>query len=226
MKLLLVEDDNRIASFLRRGLGAEGYEVEVASSGQSALQMVPAGGYSAIILDLLLPDINGRKVCSQLRNRGNQIPVLMLTALDTVQDKVEGFRAGADDYLAKPFSFIELLARLKALMKRANPVTERRVLQHNELTLDHDACQVRLGEQEIELTPKEFTLLAYFMSNHGKVLSKAQILDRAWGMDTDPLTNVVEVYVRRLRQKLEREGVQPLITTVRGFGYRFGSAQA
>lgn len=221
MRLLLVEDDTRIVAFLRRGLQAEGYGLDIARDGFQALELGGHPVYGVIILDLMLPGLDGRQVCRRLRQRGIQTPILMLTALDAVEDKVEGLRLGADDYLAKPFAFDELLARIEALLRRRGSYRQQpTLLRVGELTLDRATREVRRGARAIELTPKEFALLECLMSQPGTVVSRSRILEAVWGLEADPLTNVVDVYIRHLRNKIDRGESRALIQTVRGFGYR------
>jgi two-component system, OmpR family, response regulator len=222
MQVLLVEDDPRILDFVQRGLKAEGYAVEVASTGMQALALTSEAQFQAIVLDLGLPDMNGREVCEQLRKNGIDTPILMLTAKDTVQDKVTGLRAGADDYMTKPFAFEELLARVEALIRRRGGEIkpESRELQIADLILNGETHEVRRGDKLIELTPKEFVLLECFMRMPGKVLSRTRILEQVWGYSADPLTNVVDVYIRQLRRKIDDDFDLKLLKTVRGFGYK------
>jgi len=222
MRVLLVEDDERIVDFVQRGLKAEGYAVEVARNGQEAIALGTVGKFQVIILDLGLPDINGRDVCERLRNAGVGTPILMLTARDTVQDKVTGLRSGADDYMTKPFAFEELLARIEVLMRRRNGEIkpETKEFQVADLVLNRETHEVRRGETLIELTPKEFSLLECFMRMPGKVLSRTRILEQVWGYSADPLTNVVDVYIRQLRRKIDDDYAVKLLKTVRGFGYK------
>ena len=222
MRVLLVEDDERIVDFVQRGLKAEGYAVEVARNGQEAIALGTVGKFQVIILDLGLPDINGRDVCERLRNAGVGTPILMLTARDTVQDKVTGLRSGADDYMTKPFAFEELLARIEVLMRRRNGEIkpETKEFQVADLVLNRETHEVRRGETLIELTPKEFSLLECFMRMPGKVLSRTRILEQVWGYSADPLTNVVDVYIRQLRRKIDDDYAIKLLKTVRGFGYK------
>jgi two-component system OmpR family response regulator len=222
LRILLVEDDPRIVDFVRRGLNAEGYTVEVAGNGRDAIALGAEGQFRMIILDLGLPDIDGQKVCEQLRTLGIHTPILMLTARDTVQDKVGGLRSGADDYLTKPFAFEELLARIEALIRRRGDELreEPAELGIADLVLNRETHEVRRGESLIDLTPKEFALLECFLRMPGKVLSRTRILEQVWGYSSDPLTNVVDVYIRQLRRKIDEEYELKLIKTVRGFGYR------
>ncbi|MCK9619052.1 MAG: response regulator transcription factor [Methylobacter sp.] len=222
MRVLLVEDDERIVDFVQRGLKAEGYSVEVARSGKEAVALGSEGQFQAIILDLGLPDFNGRQVCERLRGNGVATPILMLTARDTVQDKVTGLRSGADDYMTKPFAFEELLARIEALMRRRSGEIklDTKELRIADLLLNGETHEVRRGETLIDLTPKEFALLECFMRMPGKVLSRTRILEQVWGYSADPLTNVVDVYIRQLRRKIDDDYELKLLKTVRGFGYK------
>ena len=226
MRVLLVEDDQRIVDFVQRGLKAEGYVVDVARNGLEAIALGSEGKFQAIILDLGLPDLNGRQVCERLRNNGVGTPILMLTARDTVQDKVTGLRSGADDYMTKPFAFEELLARLEALMRRRGGEIKPEVkeLRIADLILNLETHEVKRGETLIDLTPKEFSLLECFMRMPGKVLSRTRILEQVWGYSADPLTNVVDVYIRQLRRKIDDDYDLKLLKTVRGFGYKLDAS--
>lgn len=226
MRVLLVEDDERIFDFVQRGLKAEGYAVEVARTGQEAITLGSEGQFQAIVLDLGLPDLNGQQVCERLRENGIDTPILMLTARDTVQDKVSGLRSGADDYMTKPFAFEELLARIEVLMRRrgGDVKPEIKELQVADLMLNGETHEVRRGEMPIELTPKEFALLECFMRVPGKVLSRTRILEQVWGYSADPLTNVVDVYIRQLRRKIDDDYDLKLLKTVRGFGYKLDAS--
>lgn len=222
MRILLVEDDPRIVDFIQRGLKAEGYAVEAADTGQEAIALSSEGQFQAIILDLGLPDLNGRQVCERLRSDGIDTPILMLTARDAVQDKVAGLRSGADDYMTKPFAFEELLARIEALIRRRGGEVKPdvRELQVADLVMNKETHEVRRGDNLIDLTAKEFVLLECFMRSPGKVLSRTRILEQVWGYSADPLTNVVDVYIRQLRRKIDDEYDLKLLKTVRGFGYK------
>jgi two-component system OmpR family response regulator len=222
MRVLLVEDDQRIVDFVQRGLKAEGYLVEVARSGLEAIALGTAGKFHVIILDLGLPDLNGRQVCERLRSIGVGTPILMLTARDTVQDKVTGLRSGADDYMTKPFAFEEMLARIEVLMRRGSGEVKLEIKEFRiaDLILNMETHEVRRGETLIDLTPKEFALLEYFMRMPGKVLSRTRILEQVWGYSADPLTNVVDVYIRQLRRKIDDDYDLKLLITVRGYGYK------
>ena len=221
MNLLVVEDDPRVADFLARGLRAEGYLITVTRTGAEGLELGCSQPFDLILLDLMLPDLSGLEVCQQLRARRVLTPILMLTALDTTEDKIKGLRLGADDYLTKPFDVDELLARIEALIRRKRGFTaDSKQLVVGDLVFDRDTFTVRRGERSIELTAKELALLELLMSAPGKVFSRERILNRVWGYAEDPLTNVVDVYIRRLRSKIEEEAAAPLIKTLRGIGYK------
>jgi DNA-binding response OmpR family regulator len=218
-KLLLVEDDPSIVGFLKRGLEAEGFVVDVADDGEQALQLCHDHRYALIILDVMLPAVDGVEVCRSLRRERTQSLILMLTAKDSVHDKIEGLRSGADDYLTKPFAFDELLARIGALLRRGPYSEPAQVIAVGDLVLDPATRTARRGDRDIELTAKEFVLLRYLMANAGKVLSRSRILSNVWEHNSDTYTNIVDVYVRYLRRKIDPEGERPLIRTVRGAGY-------
>ncbi len=221
MNILLVEDEPRVADFIDRGLRAENHGVTVAPTGREGIDLAKTGDFDVIVLDLMLPDMHGYDVCRRLRLEGNHTPILMLTAMDTAEDKIKGLKIGADDYLTKPFDFDELLARLEALARRAhNFAPNSNILQVADLVLDRDLLEVRRGEEVIKLTAKELAILELLMSAPGRVLSRTRILNQVWGYSEDPLTNVVDVYIARLRRKIDTEGRDPLINTVRGHGYR------
>lgn len=222
MRILIIEDDDRIAEFLVRGLTAEGNTVHRTDDGLLGFSMAARQAFDVIILDVMLPDIDGRDVCRKLRLQGVNTPVLMLTALETTQDVVQGLRMGADDYLTKPFAFEELLARLEALARR--PVSggeAESVLSVGAIEFNRSALTVSCEGQEIEMTSLEYAFLEFLMHEEGKVVGRARILENVWGAQEDPLTNVVDVYVRRLRKKLEPFGKSDMIKTIRGRGYRF-----
>ena len=224
MNLLVVEDDPRVADFLQRGLRAEGYRVSLASNGQAALAAVRAEVFSVVLLDVMLPGLNGIEVCQQLRADRNPVPILMLTAMGTVQDRVTGLRCGADDYLTKPFAFDELLARIESLMRRPAEIqtrsTQSTQLKVEELIFDREKMVVYHGAQEILFTAKELALLELLMSAPGRMFSRERILSNVWGSFEHPLTNVVDVYIRRIRGKIDRDGQSSLIQTIRGLGYK------
>ena len=206
---------------MQRVLQRECHVVEVATDGAEALDLLAAGKFDVVVLDRLLPALDGVEACKQMRKRGDSTPVLMLTALDSTDDKVTGLDAGADDYLAKPFSFAELEARIRALTRRQGSVTTD-VIQVEDLVLDPMKHQVLRGNEEIGLTAKEFALLAFLMRNHGLALSRGQILDQVWGYDFASVANVVDMYVHYLRKKIDAGRRKSLISTVRGVGYRLG----
>ncbi len=219
MRVLVVEDEMKMGSLLRRGLQEEGHAADVARTGDDALWMSAAVDYDAIVLDVMLPGRDGFEVCRELRERGVWAPVLMLTARNAVEDRISGLDAGADDYLPKPFAFGELLARLRALARRGAPERPP-ALEAGGLRLDPSTHQVWRGETAIELSPKEFALLETFMRRPGQVLSRYQLLEHAWDIAYENKSNVVDVYVRYLREKVDRPfGVESL-ETVRGAGYR------
>jgi two-component system OmpR family response regulator len=225
MRLLVVEDELKMASLLRRGLIEEGYAVDVARTGDDALWMAQAAEYDAVVLDLMLPGIDGIEVCRRLREDGLWAPILMLTARDAVEDRVAGLDAGADDYLPKPFSFAELLARLRALVRRG--AAERpAVLEVGELRLDPATRRVWRGDTEIRLSGKEFAILETFMRRPGQVLSRYHLLEHAWDYGYENRSNVVDVYVRYLRDKIDRPFGRDSIETVRGVGYRLREDRA
>jgi DNA-binding response OmpR family regulator len=219
MRLLLVEDDPRVARVVERGLAEAGYAVDVAADGGEGLSLAMQDSHDLIVLDVMLPVLDGLEVCRRLRQAGLRTPVLMLTARDAVPDRVRGLDAGADDYLIKPFALEELLARVRALSRRGADSAVGESLQVADLVLDVARHEARRAGQPIELTAKEFALLEYLMRNAGHVLTKDQISDRVWGYDSAATSNVVEIYVHYLRDKLDRGYSRPLIRTVRGVGY-------
>jgi two-component system OmpR family response regulator len=218
MRVLVVEDEPKMAALLRRGLVEEGHGADVAGKGEDALWLAEAHAYDAIVLDVMLPGLSGFETCRRLRNSGVWTPVLMLTARDSVEDRVSGLDAGADDYLTKPFSLAELLARLRALVRRGD-VERPTELVVGELRLDPGSRRVWRGTVEVQLSPKEFALLETFMRRPGQVLSRLQLLEHAWDFAYENRSNVVDVYVRYLRQKLGPD----LLETVRGAGYRLAA---
>ncbi len=219
MRLLLVEDDPRVARVVDRALREAGYQIDMAQDGIQGLTLAQTESYDLIVLDLLLPEMDGIEVCRSLRRDKVRTPILMLTALDAVSDRVRGLDAGADDYLTKPFALEELLARIRALSRRSRDGEEEDVLQVGDLRLDLARHAAQRGERTIELTAKEFALMAYLMRHPGRVLTKDQITDHVWGYDSEATSNVVEIYVHYLRDKVDRGFSRPLIRTVRGVGY-------
>jgi DNA-binding response OmpR family regulator len=230
MNVLVIEDDSRVADFLERGLRAEGYRVRIARTGPEGLdrardldrELPTIGGVGVILLDVMLPAMSGIEVCQTLRAERIKLPILMLTALGSTGDRVAGLRMGADDYLVKPFAFDELLARIEALMRRSPEIRDRQsqTLTVADLVLDRATFQVRRAGRDILLTAKELALLELMMSAPGRVFSRERILANVWVVDEDPLTNIVDVYIRRLRTKIDEGFTPPLIHTVRGLGYR------
>jgi len=219
MRVLIVEDELRMASLIRRGLTNEGLAADVAVRGADALWMAEAHDYDAVLLDVMLPDVDGFEVCRRLRAAGVWAPVLMLTARDSVEDRVAGLDSGADDYLVKPFSFAELLARLRALARRGDGERPA-VLVVDDLRLDPATREVTRGSTPIQLTAKEFALLETFMRRAGEVLSRLHLLEHAWDFAYDNRSNIVDVYVRRLRRKIDEPFERRSLETVRGAGYR------
>jgi two-component system response regulator MprA len=216
-RILIIEDDEAILKMLRRSLVYEGYQVDTATEGQTGLNLARDQHPDLIVLDWMLPGMDGLEVCQRLRTAGN-VPILMLTAKDTIQDRVQGLDAGADDYLVKPFELDELLARLRALLRRTQPERSQ-VLQFNDLTLDTGTRQAYRKGRVISLTAKEYDLIELFLRHPRQVLTREVIFDRVWGYDFGGESNVLDVYIRYLRQKLEIEGEERLLHTVRGVGY-------
>jgi DNA-binding response OmpR family regulator len=224
MRLLLVEDDKKAARVLARGFGEEGFVVDTAPSGEIGDELAAANRYDAIVLDWLLPRKDGLSLCRELRSRGIRTPILMLTARDSLPDRISGLDSGADDYLTKPFAFEELLARIRALLRRSE-LTRPPVLKVADLTLDPVTHRVARGAVEIALTPKEYAILETLMRHAGQVVSRTRIGESVWGDDPDDLTNVVDVHVSHLRRKIDASGRPQLIHTVRSRGFRLGGAE-
>lgn len=218
MRILLIEDEVKVAGFVKRGLVAERYAVDVTGDGRRGLDLATSFEYDLIILDLMLPGLDGPGVLKRIRAKDTKVPVLILTARDAVQDKVSNFEAGADDYLTKPFAFAELAVRVKALLRRG-PVNRSSTVRLRDLELDRLSQQVKRAGRRIELTTKEYSLLEYLMSNAGRVLSRNMIIEHVWDESFDGLTNVVDVYIRHLRRKVDDAYECKLIHTVRGVGY-------
>jgi two-component system response regulator MprA len=219
VRVLVVDDDRAVREALRRTLALGGYDVELAEDGEQALDRIVQSQPDAVVLDVGLPGVDGLEVCARLRKAGNRVPILMLTARDAVADRIDGLDAGADDYMVKPFDVGELKARLRALLRRANPEADTNSLSFAELTLDGDRHGAQVGESFVELTRTEYQLLELLMLNPRRVLSHSLIYDRVWGYDFGPASNALRVYVGYLRRKLEGAGARELIHTVRGVGY-------
>jgi two-component system OmpR family response regulator len=219
MRVLVVEDDKKIAAFVTRGLKEAGFAIDHADDGEDGLHLALSESYDAAVMDIMLPKLDGLSVIGRLRQTKIHTPVLILSAKRSVDDRVRGLQAGGDDYLTKPFSFAELLARVRALIRRANHETEPTRLAVGELSLDLLTREVKRAVSKIDLQPREFALLEYLMRNAGTVVSKTMIIEHVWGYDFDPMTNVVDVLVSRLRNKLDRDFDNKLIHTHRGVGY-------
>jgi DNA-binding response OmpR family regulator len=220
MRILLVEDERKISAYVKRGLEESGYAVDPVYTGREALDWAESASYDLIILDILLPEINGLSVCRELRHRGDRTPVLMLTARDNIDDRVVGLDAGADDYLVKPFALKELLARLRALTRRSGEASKSPVLQFADLSLDTRTHNVQRGGRHIELVAKEYAVLECLMREPERVLTRTQIAEHVWNYDTFNQSNVVDVYIRNLRRKIDDPFKQKFIHTIRGAGYR------
>ncbi len=218
MRILLVEDDERIARFVAKGLRENSYAVDVAANGEDALYQAEINTYDLIILDVMIPGKNGFEVCRELREKGAKLPILILTARDAVEDRITGLDTGADDYLTKPFEFGELLARLRALLRRGGEVLPAKIVAGN-LEIDTAGQKVWRGGKEISLTAKEYALIEYFVRNAGRVVGREEISDHVWDETFDPFSNLIEVYVNRLRQKIDENTDSSLIQTRRGAGY-------
>jgi two-component system OmpR family response regulator/two-component system response regulator MprA len=221
--LLLVEDEPDVASFVKQGLAEEGYEVSWVETGQQALEYSRQTGIDLVLLDIRLPDLSGLEVCERLRLHRPELPVMMLTALDAVEDRVRGLRAGADDYLPKPFAFDELIARIEALLRRTNQPSRSGTVEDGPLVLDPAARTCTYDGRRVDLTATEFDLLAFLMARQGQALSRDSIHQEVWGHDFDRGTNLIDVYVNYVRRKLDEAGCDPPIETVRGIGYRYTS---
>ena len=225
MRLLLVEDEEKVSRFIVRGLKAEGYAVDSVPDAKQGQDYIASYDYDAVVLDLNLPGMSGSDLLQQVRRRNTKVPVLILTARDSLDDKVRNFERGADDYLTKPFAFAELVVRIKALLRRG-PVERASILSVEDLQLNRIAHQVRRADKLIDLTSKEFSLLEYLMVNTGRVLSRTMIIEHVWDQSFEGLTNIVDVYIRQLRGKIDDGHESKLIRTVRGVGYAVGTAAA
>lgn len=218
MRLLIIEDEKKVAGFIKKGLEEETYVVDVAYDGEEGLLLAQQGEYDLIILDLMLPVMDGLEVLSRLRAEKNDVPIILLTAKNSVEEKVTGLNKGADDYLTKPFAFSELMARIRVLLRRGKAETKTE-LQIDNLTLDLVSHKVKRNGEEIELTGKEYSLLEYFLRNQGKVLTRTMIAEHVWDYNFDTFTNVIDVYVNHLRKKIDKNYPKKLLHTLRGVGY-------
>jgi two-component system OmpR family response regulator len=223
MKLLVIEDDREAAAYISKGLGESGYTVDVAYEGRDGLFMASSGTYDALIIDRMLPGMDGLAVIAALRAAEIRVPVLILSALGAVDDRVKGLRAGGDDYLVKPFAFAELLARLEALLRRGSGPPTATKLHVADLEMDLLARTVHRGAQEVDLLPREFRLLEFLMRHVGQVVTRTMLLENVWDYHFDPQTNVIDVHISRLRQKIDKGFAKPLLQTVRGAGYRLSA---
>lgn len=225
MRILVVEDDKKIASFVVNGLKQNGFAVDHCGDGESGLEMARTVPYDAAIVDIMLPRLDGLTLVQTLRREGKQVPVLILSAKTTVDDRVRGLQAGGDDYLVKPFAFSELLARMQALIRRATHVTEPTKLKVADLSMDLVTREVKRGDEIIELQPREFSLLEFLMRHAGRAVTKTMILEHVWDYSFDPQTNVVDVLVHRVRSKVDKDFPTKLIHTMRGVGYMLKASQ-
>jgi two-component system OmpR family response regulator len=221
MRILIVEDETRISDFLQRGLRAEGHFCIIANDGETGLSLALEGNFDLILLDLMLPGMQGQEVCQQLRMKRINTPLIILSAMDGLDDVIAGLRMGADDYLTKPFSFEELLARIETIMRRSSDITDQeQTLKVGPLVFDRQSLRFSADGIEIEMTPKELAIMELLMTNPDTLFSRERILSNVWGMDMDPLTNVVDVFIGKLRKKIDRDSGSSIIETVRGMGYR------
>ena len=221
MRILIVEDEVRIADFLQRGLRAEGHFCVVANDGEAGLSLALDGDFDLILLDMMLPGIHGRDVCQQLRMNKINTPLIILSAMDSLDDVIAGLRMGADDYMTKPFSFEELLARIETVMRRSSEIaSEEQSLATGRLAFDRQSLRFSVDGKDIKMTAKELAIIELLMSNPGTLFSRERILSNVWGLNMDPLTNVVDVYIGKLRKKIDNDAADSMIETVRGLGYR------
>lgn len=225
MKLLVIEDEPRMREAIEKGLRKAGFAVDSTALGAEGEELVARGNYDLVVLDIMLPDRDGTDICRNLRRRGIATPILLLTALAATDEKVDGLDAGADDYLTKPFKFVELISRIRAILRRGNP-TEGRILTHRDLQLDLHTRRGKRGEEWFELPNKEFMLLELFLRNPGRVLTRQQIGEKIWDMNFDPSSNVVDVYVSSLRKRIDKGADRSLIRTLKGVGYRLDEGEA
>ncbi|MGR3914372.1 MAG: response regulator transcription factor [Gammaproteobacteria bacterium] len=226
MRVLIIEDDNATASYIRKGLREAGHSVDIAANGEDGLAHARQGHYQALVVDRMLPRLDGLSLIAKLRESGDKTPALILSALGEVRDRVEGLRAGGDDYLTKPFAFSELLARLDALTRRAQGVARETTLRVGDLQMDLSAREVRRGGSVIDLQPREFRLLEYLMRHSNQVVTRTMLLENVWDYHFDPQTNVIDVHISRLRGKIDRNFNTQLLNTVRGAGYILREAGA
>lgn len=225
MNILLVEDDRQLADYVERSLREAGHDVDVCGDGRDALYLVAGKTHDIVLLDRMLPHVDGLTILQTMRAAGNHTPVLMLSALGDIDDRVEGLRKGSDDYLPKPFSIAELIARIEALSRRPTDIVDDRVLKEGDVEMDLIARQVRKGRRKIDLTNREFRILELLMRSAGRVVTRTMLLETVWGYRFDPQTNIVDQHVSRLRQKLEEDSAASTIETVRGLGYRIRKAE-
>lgn len=224
MRILIVEDEIRIADFLQRGLRAEGHFPVVANDGEAGLSLALEGDFDLVLLDMMLPGIHGRDICQQMRMNKINTPLIILSAMDSLDDVIAGLRMGADDYMTKPFSFEELLARIETVTRRSSEVAaEEQLLEVGSLSFDRQSLRFTIDGKEIKMTAKELAIIELLMSHPGVLFSRERILSNVWGMNMDPLTNVVDVYIGKLRKKLDDDGADSIIETVRGLGYRLNT---
>ena len=221
MRILIVEDEERIADFLQRGLRAEGHFCVIANDGEAGLSLALDGDFDLLLLDMMLPGIHGRDVCQQLRMNKVNTPLIILSAMDSLDDVIAGLRMGADDYMTKPFSFEELLARIETVMRRSSEISnEEMALSTGPLVFDRQSLRFSVDGNDIKMTAKELAIIELLMSNPGTLFSRERILSNVWGLNMDPLTNVVDVYIGKLRKKIDKDADHSMIETVRGLGYR------
>ena len=221
MRILIVEDEVRIADFLQRGLRAEGHFCVVANDGEAGLSLALEGDFDLLLLDMMLPGMHGRDICQHLRMKKINTPLIVLSAMDSLDDVIAGLRMGADDYMTKPFSFEELLARIETVMRRSSEIaTKEQSLAAGPLAFDRQSLRFSVHGKEIKMTAKELAIIELLMSNPGTLFSRERILSNVWGLNMDPLTNVVDVYIGKLRKKIDGDSVDSMIETVRGLGYR------
>jgi DNA-binding response OmpR family regulator len=221
MRILIVDDEERITDFLNRGLRAEGHFCIIANDGETGLSLALEGNFDLILLDLMLPGMQGQEVCQQLRMKRINTPLIILSAMDSLDDVIAGLRMGADDYMTKPFSFEELLVRIETILRRSSDITDQELtLKVGPLVFDRQSLRFSVNGIDIKMTPKELAIMELLMTNPGTLFSRERILNNVWGMDMDPLTNVVDVYIGKLRKKIDRDSGNSIIETVRGLGYR------